>query len=201
MLRQRLRLRHSPTLHLGRVIVCLFALAVIFYGVMVMLLAFKVGGGSVNAISAYRDVYDFLADLKPGDVTPLRRAIAAGAGLLAFLICGYLALKQIPRPYLARQTLTLESVDRGETSIEPRALERLAEVSAMGHPAVTSAAGRYGTDELTVGVEVHRGRELDETLRDVQRRVAAALYSHDLPATRIDVTLTGFDRQQRRELR
>ncbi len=201
MPRQRLRLRHSSALHLGRAIVCLFALASIFYGVMVVLLAFKVDPGSVNAVSAYRDAYDSLAALKPGDVTPLRRAVAAGAGLLAFLLCGYLALKQVPRPYLARQTLTLASVDRGETAIEPRALERLAEVSAMGHPAVTSAAGRYGTAELTIGVEVHRGRELDETLRDVQRRVASALDHHDLPAPRIDVTLTGFDRQQRRELR
>ncbi len=201
MLRQRLRLRHAPTVHLGRAIVCLFALGLIFYGLMVVLLAFKVDPRSVNAISGYRDAYDSLAGLQPGDVTPLRRAIVAGAGVLGFLLCGYLALKQIPRPYLARQTLALESLDRGETFIEPRALERLAEVSAMGHPAVASAAGRYGTDELAVGVQVCRGRELDETLRDVQRRVTAALEHHELPATRIDVTLTGFDRQQHRELR
>jgi len=201
MLRQRLRLRHASSVHFGRAIVCVFALGLIFYGVMVVLLAFKVDAGSVNAISGYRDVYDYLAGLKLGDVTPVRRAIAAGAGVLAFLLCGYLALKQIPRPYLARQTLALESLDRGETSIEPRALERLAEVSAMRHPAVASAAGRYGIDELMVGVEVCRGRELDETLREVQRSVAAALEHHELPSTRIDVTLTGFDRQQRRELR
>lgn len=201
MLRQRLRLRHAPTVHLGRAVACLFALGLIFYGLMAVLLAFKVDAGSVNAVSGYRDAYDYLAGLRPGDVTPVRRAIVAGAGVLAFLLCGYLALKQIPRPYLARQTLALESLDRGETSIEPRALERLAEVSAMRHPAVASAAGRYGTDELAVGVEVSRGRELDETLREVQRRVATALEHHQLPMTRIDVTLTGFDRQQPRELR
>jgi hypothetical protein len=200
MLRQRVRLRHSSTVHLGRATVCLLALALAFYGLMVVLLAFKVDPSRVNAISGYRDAYDYLAALKPGDVAGVR-GIVAGAGLLAFLLCGYLALKQIPRPYLARQTLTLESLDRGETAIEPRALERLAEVSAGGHAAVTSAAGRYGTDELTVGVEVCRGRGLAETLRDVQRRVAAALDHHELPPTRIDVTLTGFDRQQRRELR
>lgn len=200
MLRQRLRLRHSPTVHLGRAIVCLFALALIFYGAMVVALAFKADPASVDAVSGYRHAYDYLAGLAPGDVAGVR-TILAGAGLLVFLLCSYMALKQIPRPYLARQTLTLESLDRGETAIEPRAFERLAEVSATRHPAVTSAAGRYGTDALTVGVEVHRGRELDETLRDVQRRVAAALQHHHLPMTRIDVTLTGFDRQQRRELR
>ena len=200
MVRQRVRLRHSSSVHLGRAIVCLLALALIFYGGMVMLLALKLDPGSVNAISGYRDAYEYLADLSPADVAGVRGIVAA-AGILAFLLFGYLAFKQIPRPYLARQTRTLQSLDRGETTIEPRAMERLAEVSARHHPAVSSAAGRLGAHELVVGVEVCRGRELAETLRDVRRRVAAALEQHDLPAMkRIDVTLTGFDRQQRREL-
>lgn len=59
--------------------------------------------------------------------------------------------------------------------MEPRALERLAEVTAMRHAAGNSAAGRYGTDELAVGIEVRRGRDPPDTMRDVQRRVAAAL--------------------------
>jgi hypothetical protein len=201
MLRQRIRLRHSPIVHLGRAIVCLLALGLIFYGVMVVLLAFKVDAGSINAISGYRDAYDHLAGLNAGDVAGARWIVAT-AGIATFLLCGYVALKQIPRPYLARQPRTLESLDRGETTIEPRAMERLAEVGAMRHPAVSSAAGRLGDDELTVGIEVCRGRGVDATLRDVRRRVAAALEHHDLPPmTRIDVTLTGFDRQQRRELR
>ena len=200
MMRQRVRLRHSSSIHLGRAIVCLVALGLIFYGVIVVALAFKIDPGSVNAVSGYRDAYEYLADLSPADVAGVRWIVAA-AGVVAFLLFGYLALKQIPRPYLARQTRTLQSLERGETTIEPRAMERLAEVSATRHPAVSSAAGRLGADELTVGVEVCRGRNLDETLRDVRRRVAAALEQHDLPAmNRIDVTLTGFDRQQRREL-
>ena len=200
MLRQRLRLRHSPAVHLGRAAIVLLALGLIFYGVMVVALAFKVAPGTINAISGYRDAYDFLTGLTPGDVAGVRGIVAA-AGVALFVVCGYLALQQIPRPYLTRQTLPLQSLPRGETVIEPRAIERLAEVAAMRHRAVSSAAGRYGTDELAVGVEVRRGRELADTLRDVQRRVATALRDHELPEMPVDVTLTGFDRQQRRELR
>ena len=178
----------------------LVALGLIFYGAMVVALAFKVDPGSVNAISGYRDAYDYLTGLTPADVAGVRGIVAA-AGVVLFVVCGYLALKQIPRPYLTRQTLPLQSLQRGETVIEPRAIERLAEVAAMRHRAVSSAAGRYGTDELAVGVEVRRARELADTLRDVQHRVTTALRNHELPDMPVDVTLTGFDRQQRRELR
>lgn len=92
---------------LGRAVLVLCALALIFYGTMVILLAFKVGRGSVNAVSGYRDAYDCLAGLEPRDVGGDVRAIMAGAGVLLFAVCSYLAFKQIPRPYLTRHTLPL----------------------------------------------------------------------------------------------
>jgi hypothetical protein len=42
---------------------------------------------------------------------------------------------------------------------------------------------------------------LADTLRDVQDRVRRALDEHALPSARVDVTLVGFDRQHRRELK
>lgn len=95
MLRQRLR--HSAAVPLGRAVLVLCALALIFYGTMVILLALKVGRGSVNAISGYRDAYDYLAGLQPRDVAGNVR------GILAAPAC--CCLKQIPRPYLTRHTL------------------------------------------------------------------------------------------------
>lgn len=200
MLRQRLRIRRSPLAYLGRALLVLFSLALVWYGLMLVLLSVKVSPDSVDAISGYRSAYDELADLTPQDITGQTRLIAGLAGLAAFLVFGYLALKELPRPYLARGDLRLAEDGRGVTEVEPRAIERVAEVVAGGQADVSSARARYGTDVLTLDVTVRRARGVPEALREAQRRVRAALDDHGLPALPVDVTLTGFDRQQRREL-
>ena len=85
--------------------------------------------------------------------------------------------------------------------VEPRALERIAEAAARSNTVVTSASGRYGGDDLMVDLSIRSARELADTLRDVQDRVRRALAEHALPSVRVDVTLVGFDRQHRRELK
>ena len=104
MPRQRVRERTSPLIVLGRLITLVFALALIWYGLMTLLLALKVSPSTVNSISGYRTVFDWLSGLSPTKVDgSVTRGIVAGAGVLAFLVFGYLALKQLPRPYLARR--------------------------------------------------------------------------------------------------
>jgi len=200
MLRQRLRIRSSPLVYVGRTLLVLVSLAFIWYGLMLVLLALKVSPDSIDSISGYRSAYDYLAGLIARDVTGQTRVIAGLGGLAAFLLFGYLALKELPRPYLARGELRLSGDERGVVDIEPRAIERVAEVTAAGQTGVSSARARYGIDELALDVSVRRARELPETLRETQRRVRAALAEHGLPPMPIDVTLTGFDRKQRREL-
>jgi len=200
MPRQRLRSRTSPIAYVGRAILILFALALVWYGLMLMLLAFKVSPSTIDAISGYRTAYDYLAGLTADDIGGSTRLITGLAGLVVFLLFGYLAVKEIPRPYLARGDLRLSEDDRGVVEVQPRAIERIAEVAACEHPAVGSATGRYATDELTVGLGVKRARDLDKTLSDVQDRVLHALHNHELPTTPVVVTLTGFERKQRREL-
>lgn len=200
MLRQRLRSRTSPVAYVGRAVLIVFALALIWYGLMLLLLALKVSPGSIDAISGYRSAYDFLAGLEPADIDGPTRLSAGLAGVAAFLVFGYLALKEIPRPYLGRSALQLIEDQRGTVEVQPRAIERVAEAAAGAHSAVAAATGRYGTDELTVDLRVQRGRDLSNTLTDVQDRIRGALHRHGLPATRVNVTLTGFDRKQRREL-
>ncbi len=200
MPRQRLRSRTSPIAHVGRAILVIFSLALVWYGLMLVLLALEASPGSLDAVSGYRTVYDYLAGLTPEDVDGLTRLIAALAGVAAFLAFGYLALKEIPRPYLARSDVRLTEDERGTVDVQPRAIERVAEAAAAEHPAVSSATGRYGTDDLDVSLDLQRARDLKETLIDVQDRVVNALHVHGLPEMPVNVTLTGFDRKQRREL-
>jgi hypothetical protein len=201
MLRQRLRERASPVVVIGRLLTFLFALALVWYGVMTVLLALKVSPATVNSISGYRGAYDWLAGLTPRKVDgQTTRAIIAGAGLAAFVLFGYLAFKEIPRPHFVRRGLQLAQDDHGEITVEPRAVERIAETAAQHDPAVTSASGRYGEDDLTVTVTVRRARDLAATLRGAQQRVKEALHQHELPIPAINVTLAHYDRRHRREL-
>lgn len=201
MVRQRLREDVSPVVVVGRLLVLLFSLALVWYGAMTVLLALKAAPSTVNSISGYRSAFDWAAELTPGDVdgAPTRPIIAA-AGLLAFLVFGYLAWKEIPRPHLARRDLRLAEDDRGAATIEPRAIERLAETAAAQARGVSRASGRYGDGELTVAITVRSARDLPNTLRHAQQRVLDALHQHELPMSAVNVTLAQYDRRQRREL-
>jgi len=200
MLRQRLTTRESPARFVGKILVVLLGAALLWYGLMLALLSMKLSPSTVNSISGYRTAFDWLSGLSPADITGTTRAIVAGAGLLAFVVFGYLALRALPRPYLARHDLDLTEGLRGDTVVAPRAIERLAESAALGHDAVTGAAGRYGTDELTLSISVGRARGLADALTDVHGRVLRALDDHDLPRVPVRVTLTGFDPTSKREL-
>jgi hypothetical protein len=198
--RQRVKLRTPLLGHLVAGLTIVLALALLWYGLMVVLLAVKVSPHTVNSLSAYRSLYDDAADLNAGDFTTARRLIAGFAGFFAFLLFLYLAFKAWPRPYIARGAVTLRAGADGETIVAPRAFERVAEVAACGNPDVTSAQGRLGDEELIVAVDSRRAAAVADTLRDVHRRVGAALERHELPGLRVNVTLTGYDRTTRREL-
>ncbi len=171
----------------------------VWYGLMALLLAVKVSPSTVNSLSGYRTAFDWLSGLTPSDVDgATTRVIIAGAGVLAFLVFGFLAFKLLPRPYLARRDLPLHSEPRGSVTIEPRAVERLAEVAAISDAAVSDARGRYSVDDLAVDVTVGRARDVATTLREAQSRVVRALAEHELPAMPINITLAGFDRDRRK---
>jgi len=195
--RQRVLTHTSPLAWIGRVILVLVCLALVWYGLMVLLLALGViGGGSADLVSGLYTGFDAVTGISTSDITGTIRLIAGIAGLLAFLIFGYLALKEIPRPSLARHRLELGEDDRGTVAVQPRAVERAAEGAALEHPSVASASSRYSDDDLHVDVSVRQARDVPDTLRDVQRRVTEALGRHDLPAHPVSVTLTGYDPEQ-----
>jgi hypothetical protein len=200
MTRQRVRLRTPALAYLVRLLTVVLGAALVWYGAMVILLAVKVSPHTVNDLSAYRTLYHDIVGLHPGDFTTPVRLIAGFGGFLAFLVLVYLALQELPRPYLARGPVSLEERPGGETVARARAIERVGEIAAQANPDVTSAAGRLGDDELLVTISVARAGRAADSLTDVQERVREALGRHDLPALPVNVTLTGYDRATKREL-
>jgi hypothetical protein len=200
MIRQRINLRTPALAYLVRLLTVLLALALFWYGLMIVLLAVKVSPHTVNELSAYRTIYHDAADVMASDFTTAGRLIAGFAGLLVFLAGIYLALQEIPRPYLARGELRIGDRDRGDTTVQPRAFERVAEIAAGANQDVTAARGRLGDEHVDVQVHIRNARRTADTLRDVQHRVAASIEQHGLPALPVNVTLTGYDRPTTREL-
>ncbi|MGI8709952.1 MAG: hypothetical protein ACR2LA_03040 [Acidimicrobiales bacterium] len=196
MPRQRIKTRSSPVSLLGRLLLVLFCLAAIWYGLMILLLIAGIPLDTVDLISGYRTAYGFLAGLGGKALKPPASLIVAAAGILGFLLFGFLAYKELPRPYATRRRLALPGDERGDVAVEPRAIERVAESAAFQNPAVSAAAGRYQREDLAIDVHVNRSRDALDTLRDVQRRVAEALSQHELPSVPVTVTLTGFDQPQ-----
>ncbi len=200
MTRQRVHLRTPLLAYLVRALTIVLALGLFWYGLMVVLGAVKVSPHTINTLSAYRTLYHHATSLKASDFTTRVRFIAGIAGFLAFLLFIYLAFQELPRPYLARGTMTLDDQKRGKTIIKPRAIERVAELAARGNPDVTSAGGRLGDQELNLSIDTRRASTVADTLRDVRERVQADLATHELPNLPVNVTLAGYDRQTRREL-
>lgn len=184
-----------------RAVAVLLAAVLIWYGAMTVLLALKVSPHSVDGISAYRTIYDDLVAITANDITGHVRAIVAAAGVACFLVCATIAWRALPRPYLARSELSLPTGgQRGSTIVSARVIERAAEAAALAHPLVIDAAGRYGTENLEMALTIASPGELGDTLGAVQQRVIASLQQHQLPQLPINVTLTGVDRPNRREL-
>jgi hypothetical protein len=200
MIRQRINLRTPALAYVVRALTVLLGVALFWYGSMVVLLAVKVSAHTVNEISAYRTLYHDAASLKSSDFTTTTRLIAGFAGLLVFGACIYLALQEIPRPYLARGAFTIGDRDRGDTTVQPRAVERVAEIAALDHRQVSEVSGRLGDEHVDVQVHIRSARGIADTLQDVQRRVSDAFAQHGLPSLPINVTLTGYDRPTTREL-
>jgi hypothetical protein len=200
VIRQRVNLRTPVLGYLVALLTIVLGALLLWYGLMVVLLAVKVSPHTVNSLSAYRTLYNDIVDLTASDFTTLRRWIAGFAGLIAFLVFLYLAFKAWPRPFLARGDVTLEDNEHGTTLIGPRAIERVAELAARGNPEVTAASGRLGDEQLSVGIDSRRASSVAATLHDVHERVRAELERHDLPSLPVNVTLTGYDRQTKREL-
>lgn len=201
MLRQRIRLAAQPGAGaVARVLVALLAVGLIWYGAMLLLLALKVSGSTVDSLSGYRDAYDYLAGLTAPDVDATARIVAAVVGLTCAAVFGLFAWRSLPRPHLARTSLTLTDDDLGRVEVSPRAIERAAEMAALEVKNLTGARARYTQEAIELDVGVSRATDLTSTLAAARERAADSLFSHQLPKLPVSVTLARFDRRTRREL-
>jgi hypothetical protein len=201
MRRQRVRTRSFPVARVAAdAFVVIFALALIWAGAMLVLLAFKASPETVNGLSGYRSAYDYLSRLAPRDISASTRLIGAIGGLAAGLVFGYLAWRAIPRPYLARHDLRLTSDEHGSVDVEARTIERAAEIAALAHPAVAAARARYLADDLALDISASRADGLAATLQDVHERARDSLARHELPPLPVNVTLVRLERPNRRDL-
>jgi hypothetical protein len=198
--RQRLRLRVPALELLSRLLLALVCLALVWYGAMAILLALKVSPSTVETLSRYRTIYDYLANLRAGDLTPTVRLVLGLGGFAAFAALAFVVWQALPRPRLARRDLQLPGDGRGTLVVQPRAIERAAEASALQHPNVGAASARYSPGEIALDLTATRAQELPALLRDVRTRTEESLRRHDLPPARLLVTITDFKPRQRREL-
>ncbi|HEV7883261.1 MAG TPA: hypothetical protein VGO81_06810 [Solirubrobacteraceae bacterium] len=201
MLRQRVRVRSFPIARVAaNALVVAVALALVWAGAMLVLLAFKLSPDTIDRLSGYRTAYDYLAGLGPADVGPSTRLIAAIGGLAAFVVFGFVAWRAIPRPYLARSELRLADDEHGSVDVDARAIERASEIAALAHPAVTAARAIYLTDDLALNISASRADALGATLEDVHRRARDSLAQHELPPLPVNLTLVRLERTKRRDL-
>jgi hypothetical protein len=201
MPRQRIRIEGSSTAAaVSRFLAALLGAALAWYGLMVMLLAFKVSPNFVNDISGYRTAFDYLSGLTPGDISSTDRLIVAGVALVLALIALFLLWRGLPRPHLARHDVTVTETDLGTTEIAPRAMERAVEAAALEHPAVVGARARLDDDGIALAITARSAGELVKTLHEVEDRAFESLERHQLELEHVDVTLAGYESPNGREL-
>lgn len=197
MIRRRpIGIRTRAIGRLGSALVALLALALIFYGLMVILLAVKVDPGFVNAISGYRTAFDALSGIGADSVDGVDRAIVAGAGLLAFVLFGLIAYGALPRPYLTRNDLHLRDGGRGVDVVAVKAVERIAERAARGG-GVADASARYERNRLQLDLEIVPTGELLELADAVRGRLTAAFDTVQVPEPQTEISITGVEQPER----
>ncbi|MGI8631988.1 MAG: hypothetical protein ACR2NA_05490 [Solirubrobacterales bacterium] len=178
-------------------LVVVLAAAMVWYGLMVFLLAVKVAPGMVDTISGYRTVFDALRSIGPGDLDAEVRLITAASGMVAFVVFGALFVLALPRPHRTRRAQELplpgEQSSAGRTTVAPRAYERIAEAAAARAPAIEQAAGRLDGAELAVSITMRTSEQPLEVLRSAQDRVRAALERHGLAVVPVNVTLASHE--------
>jgi hypothetical protein len=199
MPRQRLGLPHGVLTSIGRRLMALVGLVLIWGGGVVLALTAGAAPRDVDAWSGYRTVQREIGAFGPAnwpDTTAL--VIAIGAVLLASVLL-VLGWAQRLTPHLARTDVVLADLPEGRTTVSPRAIERAAEVAARREPGLHAVRARLGDDELTITVHARGADVLPELLRGVQRRATVALTEGGVPQKSVRVVVTRFSAPSTRE--
>jgi hypothetical protein len=176
-------------------------LALVWGGAVVVLLAAGVAPDDVQSWTGYRTVHDELGSVGPADWDTTTAAIVAVVGVLAFLVLVRLGWAQRVTPHLERTAHVLTDDELGVVTVNPRAIERAAEVAAARGAAVHAVRARLGDDGITVTIHARDAEGLPGTLRGAQARVRAALQDAGTPQQTVRVLVTRFTAPSTRDLR
>lgn len=201
MPRQRLGLPTGILTTLGQKLMLLVGLALIWGGAVVALLAAGVAPADVQTSTGFRTVYDQLASVGPANWDQTTATVIAVAGVVVFLVLLVLGWAQRLTPHLARTDLTLTDDELGTVTVDPRAIERTAEIAAGRGAAVHAVRARLGEDEMTITIHARGADEIPDTLRGAQERVRTALQDAGTPQQTVRVVVTRFTAPSTRELR
>ncbi|UJA19090.1 hypothetical protein HJD18_01960 [Thermoleophilia bacterium SCSIO 60948] len=190
--RRRLRAERPASLWPSRLLALLAAAVLVWYGLMVALLAAGLDPARVDSLSGLLTGFDRLSSLTATDVDGAARAIVAAAGAVMFLVFAFLVRRSLPRPYVARRSIDLSAAEGstpGALSVGPRAIERAAERAARRGGGVSGAVARSAPGRVELDVELSEPSDLPAQLRDVEERYAADLDRLGLPKLPLDITL------------
>jgi hypothetical protein len=201
MPRQRLGLPSGVLTTIGQKLMLLVGLALIWGGAVVALLAAGVAPADVQGVTGYRTVYDELAAVGPATWDDTTAIVIAVAGVVLFVALLALGWAQRITPHLARTDLVLTDDDLGVVTVDPRAIERAAEIAAGRGAAVHAVRARLGEDGMSITIHARGAAEIPDTLRGAQQRVRAALQDAGTPQQTVRVVVTRFTAPSTRELR
>ncbi|MEZ5101625.1 MAG: hypothetical protein R3C15_17860 [Thermoleophilia bacterium] len=196
MIRQRIRLDVRTLAVVAPALAVLTGLVLAWYGLMVLLLVFGTDPDVVNAISGYRTAYERALDIGTADVDGLTRLWIALGGIVAFLVLGALALRELPRVRLTRGPVALSEAPGERVSVEPRAVERAVEGALASSPDVVEATARVDRGRVVVTIGARRVDSLRDTLERAQRAALESLERHGLTDMPVDVTVSSVHQRK-----
>jgi hypothetical protein len=183
-MRRRVRIARSGATRIGIAVAGLLALAVAWFAGAAVALGLGADPATIDRLTGYRAAVAWLAE--PPAPSGMTRAIAAGAGVVAFLVLGRLALAQVPRPRVPRAPVVLEHGGSGTTTVAPRAIERAVESALADFDGVTA---RWEDGLVIASVTSAQPRRLADALADAPAQAAGALRRHGLPDAEVQVVL------------
>lgn len=187
----------------GQKLMLLVAVGLVYAGAVALALAAGVHGDDLERISGAGWLHDRLAELDPSTWSRGATATVAALGVLLAVLLLRLAWAQRLVPQRTRTAFELSATApaAGRTTVQPRAIERAAEVAAAGDPGVRAAKATLGDGDLTVHLHARDAARLPEILRDAERRTRAALHAAGVgDDVGLRLTITRFSAPSRTEL-
>lgn len=189
--RRRAGLPTGISTTLGQKLMFVVAVGLIYGGAVALALAAGVSGGDLDQITGAARLQDELASV---DLGAWSQAVTIAVGVGGVVLAGILlrlawAQRLVPQRTRLARDLEPDARAPGTTTIQPRAIERAAELASADDPGVRAAKATLSGRDLAVQLHVRDAERFPELLRGAQQRTRDALVAAGL-AGEFDVRLT-----------